>query len=137
MKTLIYLFFCLAIFSGCSDSSTNPDPSGSYSYTAYNSSGSQIVTGWMTINFDFENNITGEWHFSAIGSPENIGPHTGDGELVGGKDDGIIWINLNPDWADNNVFLMDTVDDEIFSGQWQYTGFPGIINSGTFTTTRN
>ncbi len=137
MKTLIILSFCIFISLACSDNSTNPYPSGSYAYRAYDSSQNQIVTGWMTIEFDSENNITGEWHLSSIGNPENIGPHTGDGELEGSKDDGVIWINLNPGWVDNNVFLMDTVDDEIFSGQWQYTGFPGVINSGLFTTTRN
>lgn len=137
MKTLIILSFSIFISLACSDNSTNPYPSGSYTYRAFDSAENQIVTGWMTINFDLENNIRGEWHFTSIGNPQNIGPHTGNGQLEGSRDNGVIWINLNPDWADNNVFLKDTVDNEIFSGHWEYAGFAGIINSGTFTTTRN
>jgi len=42
-------------------------------------------------------------------------------------------INLNPEWADNNVFLEGTIDGNKITGNWVYSGFGGVMNHGTYS----
>lgn len=137
MPTIKLFVIILCIFnlfcSWCDDPITGPDtPEGSYTYTAYDSTGTKIVTGWMKIEFDDSVNVSGEWKFDKIGNPENIGPQVGSGKLVGMYDEPQISINLNPNWADNNVFLHGEYGEDKIEGEWMYTGFPGVINRGEF-----
>ncbi len=45
-------------------------------------------------------------------------------------------INLNPDYVDNNVFLLGVLEGTKMNGRWMYTGFPGVVNEGTFKALR-
>jgi hypothetical protein len=128
------IFFCIfnILCSWC-DSNNDPDtPEGSYTYTAYDSTGVKIVEGWMKLVFDDSVNVSGKWNFKKIGNPENIGPQVGSGKLVGWFDEPTISINLNPNWADNNVFFHGDYSENIIEGEWMYSGFPGVINKGMF-----
>lgn len=129
------IVFCIfnLLCSLCDDSINGPDtPEGSYTYTAYDSTGVKIVTGWMKIVFDDSVNVSGEWKFDKIGNPENIGPQVGSGNLMGIYNEPEISINLNPNWADNNVFLNGDYSEDKISGEWTFSGFPGVINRGKF-----
>ena len=56
----------------------------------------------------------------------------GWGVLRGTRDQNRIWINLDPDMFDNNTFLRGVVTGNIISGVWEYAGFPGVMDHGTF-----
>ncbi len=86
MKNPCALFALLfaTLWVGCGGSPTETVPFGAFAYTSYDTTGVALVTGWFTMNFSDSNTISGEWHFRPIGNPENIGPQTGDGTLVGG-----------------------------------------------------
>jgi len=107
-------------------------PAGAYAYTGLDSTGVKIVTGWIKIVFDDSTHISGEWELDKIGNPQNIGPQVGSGNLVGSMVNNQLHLNLNPQYKDNNVFLICPYDDQKLTGIWNYAGFPGIINYGTF-----
>ncbi len=91
------------------------------------------TVGSFSIEYGASVSISGEWNFSAIGNPVNIGPQTGEGEYIGTIENNKLRINLNPEWDDNNVNLVGIIDGNTISGDWIYSGFPGALNYGTFT----
>jgi hypothetical protein len=107
-------------------------PEATYKYIGYDSMGVKIVKGWIKIVFVASNYISGEWQIEKIGDPQNIGPQVGEGSLVGNVENNQLFLNLNPNYVDNNVFLICPYDDRKLTGKWNYSGFPGIINYGTF-----
>lgn len=131
MKTAyLYLFIAISLFlMNCNQ------PTGSISvlrYTSYDSSGTPLVTGWFTMDFSDSVTISGEWHFKPIGNPNNIGPQTGDGRLVGGVRNGLVWVGLNPQVVDNNIQLSGTLQGERYSGRWIWFSYAGSTNAGSF-----
>lgn len=122
-------------------SCSEPDdgiPSGSYSYTAYDSLHTKVITGWFTMLMDSDSTITGEWHFSNVGDVrDDIGPQLGDGTLAGFRTGDLISIGLNPDIVDNNVFLIGSEESGIIAGGWTWATIAGISNWGTFTALRH
>lgn len=107
-------------------------PDGAYAYTGYDSTGVKIVCGWIKFEFDDSTTISGEWELDKIGEPQNIGPQVGSGQLVGNVQNSQLYLDLNPQFMDNNVFLTSPNDDQKLEGKWTYAGFPGIINYGSF-----
>jgi hypothetical protein len=61
----------------------------------------------------------------------------GSGNLVGHFEGDKIGLNLNPDYIDNNVLLAGTIYYWGISGAWNYIGFPGVLNQGTFRAVRS
>ncbi len=133
------VFFALLVaiqWAGCKQTSSETIPSGAYAYTSYDSGGIALVSGWFTIIVSDSISVSGEWHFKPIGSPQRIGPQTGDGKLVGGNDRGQVWIELNPQIRNNNLQLNGTLAQGQFAGQWTWISYSGITNQGTFKAVR-
>ncbi len=107
-------------------------PAGAYAYTGFDSTGVKIVTGWIKIVFEDSTHISGEWELDKIGNPQKIGPQIGSGNIVGNIVNDQLHLNLNPQYVDNNVFLTCPYNDQKLIGRWSYTGFPGVINYGSF-----
>ncbi|UCH65081.1 MAG: hypothetical protein JSW63_10795 [Ignavibacterium sp.] len=139
MKTLIISIsglLAISIFSSCNDNgSSSPSTSDTYLYKSYDSTGSLIAEGEFTVNHHESGELTGRWNFQQRGSHSNCGPQFGSGNLVGGIDEDIMWINLNPQMADNNCYLYGNRNRNMFSGEWRWTTFSGITNKGPFTAT--
>ncbi len=114
------------------DPSTDPTQGGRYQYASYDSSGILVVHGWFKLTFVNSESVSGEWHFAPVGNPRDIGPQTGDGTLAGGFHDGKLWIDLNPQFRDNNLLLSGTLDGNRYSGEWAWISFVGITSTGTF-----
>lgn len=111
-------------------------PEGAYAYTGFDSTGVKIVTGWIKIVCEDSIHLSGEWNLEKIADPQNIGPQVGSGTLIGNFENNQLFLNLNPDYVDNNVFLICPYDDQKLTGKWNYSGFPGIINYGSFVAER-
>jgi len=122
---------------GC-DGMTGPGsiPDGGYAYTGFGSDGAVIVRGWLTLDLANPARVTGAWHLDPVGSPQNIGPQTGDGQILGQMSDGTLNVDLNPGNADNNVFLTGPVGGNAFRGRWTYSSFAGVVNEGSFEALR-
>ena len=112
-------------------------PDGAFAYTGFDSTGVKIVQGWIKFEFDDSTSISGDWELDKIGNPQNIGPQVGSGNLMGSMVNDQLHLNLNPQYKDNNVFLICPYDDQKLIGTWNYAGFPGIINYGTFVAEKN
>lgn len=134
MKKFITIILVLSMclyFYDCTKDDINIH--GTHRYIAHDSTGITIVTGHLSISFEDSSNLSGEWELEQIGNPENIGPQTGNGTLIGGINQDTIWINLNPNYMDNNVQLNGILQNGGFNGEWISIGYPGILNKGSFT----
>ncbi len=137
---------------GCSILTGSHHSGSTYTYAAFDSTGASIVKGTLTLHFKdtaedtiayndrYKYQITGSWKLESSHSKAETGPQTGSGDLSGsvGKD-GTVWINLNPDWVDNNVFLYGRFKDQQHNdleGKWMWSGFVGYINGDRFTALR-
>jgi hypothetical protein len=137
MRRLLVLLVLFSILTGCNkDNRVQSVPSRTFQYLAFDTIGSLIVNGWMTMSIQDSSHITGEWHFKKVGNPQNIGPQTGDGTLSGGFDNGQLRINLNPNYVDNNVVLQGQMQSTTYNGTWIWSGYPGLLNRGNFHAMR-
>ena len=132
----IHHLLILLIWFSCSkntDPIIEPDANRSYYYQSFDSDNNLVVTGWLKIEFNNEDEISGTWNFQKIGNPENIGPQTGEGDLVGGRiNQDSIWIELNPQFIDNNLQLIGKYTPNQFKGKWLWISLVGITNQGYF-----
>ncbi len=130
----------LALLLSCeqnvSETSLTPVPEGAYRYTAYNEKGTLAVKGWLTIEFDDLHQLHGEWHSVEVGDASRMGPQVGDGRLVGSIEDGQIWIELNPEYRDNNVSLTGSLSRSGLKGTWTWSTFVGVTSQGRFEAVR-
>jgi len=135
-STLIILLMIISSL-GCKDNIVILPTSPSYSYLATDSSGIPLVQGLLTLSWK-DSTITGTWKLSKIGNAQNTGPQIGNGTLRGTIHNGIYYIDMNPGWADNNVFLIGRIEDEIFlRGSWTWSTIVGPTNGGTFEAKEN
>lgn len=148
MQARLFLFLLVATFFlsfvACTDKGDLPlgnlQPGGTgttYLYKAYNSKGELAVSGTMKTTVVEASSVAGTWSFVAVLPSEKVGPQTGTGTLTGSIQKSSISINLNPGWADNNVFLQGTVSSDSITGRWMWSTFIGPTAEGSFIATRS
>lgn len=108
---------------------------GRYTYRAYDSAGTDIVTGIVFLRTTDSTSLTGTWDLFKIGEPVGIGPQTGHGSLTGSAGEEVT-INLNPRVADDNVILTGELKRGRISGKWQWMTLSGVSARGRFVMTR-
>jgi hypothetical protein len=142
MKTLTayLLAFVLSFYAlDCSGKKNVPQakrfPLGEYQYTGYDENGVKVVEGRLSITSLEAEQVKGTWEFKQIGEGKRIGPQVGSGDLVGSVNGKEVYINLNPNWADNNVNLRGKVEGNRYRGSWSHDGFAGSMSAGTFEAT--
>jgi hypothetical protein len=114
----------------CEDSDT--PITGTYRYTA-SESGTPVVSGLLHLDEVSLTRVRGRWEFARIGSSNvEVGPQIGSGPLEGSFDGTVISIDLNPGFADNNVFLSGTFQGTTLRGEWNFSGIAGPVSQGTF-----
>jgi len=116
----------------------NPGPRdttllGTYQYTGYDSLGAVLITGTLKFKGVDSVSVRGNWE---LHGPEGYGPQIGIGTFEGWIDGGVIVLNLNPGWADNNVFLYGELHGGIYSGQWDWVTFIGPTYTGSFNAVK-
>ena len=139
-RIIFILVLSLLIFNRCKQASETvvfDVPQGSYAYFGYDTSSTLVAKGWFKYEYEDSVNIKGHWKFKKIGNPGNIGPQDGEGELVGMISDTSVSINLQPNFADNNIILVGKFDNKYIYGNWQWVTFAGITNSGKFNSMKN
>ena len=78
-----------------------------YVYNALDTSGTERVRGVLFVTMEDSTRLSGFWNLEATGNGQgSIGPQVGSGTLEGFLEGAEIQINLNPDYADNNIFLL-------------------------------
>lgn len=140
--TIYSLVFMLGFYAlDCSGKKNNNAPSskvfplGEYQYTGYDEGGAKVVEGRLSIISRNGDELKGTWELKQIGELSRIGPQVGSGGLVGSVHDTEVALNLNPNMNDDNVNLRGKVEGKRYKGTWSYSGFAGVISSGTFEAT--
>jgi len=110
---------------------------GNFTYQSYDSLGNLIVSGWFEIEFIDSTQVEGSWHLNNLSNRKDIGLQDGDGELIGTIERSSIVINLNPQYADHNVYLNGTIKEDSIEGQWTWSTFIGPTNWGSFRAVKN
>jgi len=136
--------YVLACSTPKSIEQTKPFPVGDYQYTGSDKKGDKIVEGRLSITSvesrriksEETIQIKGNWQLNKVGNQEQIGPQVGSGELDGSIIEGEIYLDLNPNISDSNVILRGTIEGRRFHGTWNFKGYAGTINQGTFEATR-
>lgn len=148
MRISTLFLLCAVLLGACRSFSerSSDSPAGTYSYVAYDADGEKVVAGVLQIGAirGVENRsylLEGTWDMKAVGnSKEEIGPQLGKGRLIGTVDaDGSYWIDLNPDFRDNNVMLHGQIAGRIYEeieGEWQHVTLIGPANEGSFEAVR-
>lgn len=125
-------------------STNGVDPRGSLKsavlhYSAVSAQGVPLLAGSLRLAIHADSTATGTWAIDWVAGADTtarVGPQVGSGTFSGQLlADGSVQLNLNPLYADNNVFLNATVTADGFSGQWSWSGLPGTLSSGRFTAT--
>jgi hypothetical protein len=130
------LSFCLAAFSA--------EISRTYSYKGFDTNGTLLVTGVITLRVDDANKVTGDWKLQVLDKTKSkqLGQQDGSGKIGGKLNGGRIFLNLNPDPGDfgDNVYLDGTITTaNIFkiNGTWGHYGYyAGKIIEGNFEMAR-
>ena len=111
---------------------------GEYNYYVYDSGGSKIAEGTLSITSLENNQLKGQWNLKAVGNTKTkniellLGKSQFEGMLKGGK----ISITSNPGMNDNNVFLNGEFHENELKGTWNCSTFAGPISKGKFEAKR-
>lgn len=135
--TPVMVLLAVAAIIACDDPSLPPaggDPSGAYGYVA-RSGLIPVVTGTVTLLVDEDSAVTGSWELRRVPSSDStiqVGPQLGSGTLAGRLNaSGIVAVDLNPGWADNNVFLaLGGATPNRLTGTWDHSTFIGPVAGG-------
>jgi hypothetical protein len=123
-------------FFRCSNGSpAQPDTfgPGTYEYSGFDSGGKKVISGKLVLTEIKGRSIKGTWDLKQVGPGEKLGPQIGTGDFAGSIEaDGAININLNPNWADNNIFLNGRFVNGELKGDWHFSTFVGPTTKGTF-----
>ena len=106
---------------------------GVYRYVGYDSSGRAVITGTLAFIRVEETTVSGSWDFEG---PDGYGPQVGSGTFEGSRDGFFFDLNLNPGWADNNVYLHGEWKNGTYRGMWEYATFVGPTNTGRFAAVK-
>lgn len=126
-----------ALLVGCHDLSVQAptaDLGGVYGYVAQ-AGNADVVTGIVRLQVQDDSSVTGTWELQRVpGSDTSItvGPQLGSGTLQGRRSAHGVWLDLNPGWADNNVFLalLPEVANTL-SGTWDHSTIVGPVAGGS------
>jgi hypothetical protein len=109
---------------------------GVLQYRASSLQGTELLAGTLRLAVHADSTVTGTWQIDWVAGADTtapVGPQVGHGTLSGRQiADGSVQLNLNPFYADNNVFLSATVTVAGLSGEWSWSGFAGPIANGRF-----
>ena len=142
MRTRSSHALLLALTLACSTNGVAPRwslKSAMLRYNAASAQGVSLLAGSLSLAIHADSTVTGTWVIDWVAGADTtarVGPQVGTGTFGGQQfADGSVQLNLNPLYADNNVFLSATVTRDGFSGEWSWSGLPGVLSSGRFTAT--
>jgi hypothetical protein len=150
----LFAALALALAAACDEAPVGPgaqvclqgvfgpaDIVGTLDYVAYADSGARLLEGTLTVMGQANQHIAGSWdiHWAAgadTTNPNTVGPQVGTGDLIGAVQDTVVFVNLTPTFADDNVELDACVTAGGFAGVWRHIGAAGEIAHGPVTAIR-
>jgi hypothetical protein len=102
--------------------------------------GQLLLVGTVTLDVRPDSSLAGSWVIRwapGADTTATVGPQVGTGTLHGRYDGERTQIDLNPGWADNNVYLLAAAADHgQLTGQWQHSTLIGPVAQGRFELRR-
>ncbi len=128
----------LALLLGCAGTSTESATSrtNGFRYLGRSAAGVPVLTGRIELAFPDDSTVTGTWAIGWIPGADTtleVGPQVGSGTLVGRRMGDSLLIEMNPNWADNNVALKAFSTADGYTGHWTWSAFDGPRSGGSFT----
>jgi len=141
MRALALGVVCAGVLvAACGGDSVAPLQGGILRYRASSAQGAPLLVGSLTLEVHADSTVTGSWRIAWVAGADTtaaVGPQVGSGALSGRQyADGSLQLDLDPLYADNNVFLSATPVVTGLSGSWSWSGFAGPLAGGRFTLTR-
>jgi len=135
------ILVCTLAVAACSGDVNAPRASLSRNHTlrydAYTDQFRPLLSGSFDLVVHEDSTVTGNWIInwvSGVDTTTPVGPQVGSGALQGRLwPDTTVWLNLNPNYFDYNVFLVGAATVNGLAGRWDYSGFPGTLAHGRFT----
>lgn len=127
LTNIAIAFLLLFIINGCDDKKESNDI---FQYSGFSNLGIKIIEGSFSIEYGDTSSINGEWNFNAIDSSFLF--IAGAGEYIGTLVNNEIWIDLNIDINIPNYLLEGTVEENIITGNWIFTGAGAEMSTGNF-----
>lgn len=131
----------LLLCSACSGGPSAPAAmrAGGFAYSASTPAGDPILNGRISFEFTDDSTVTGTWSITWVEGADTtleVGPQVGSGLLVGTRHGDTMMIQLNPNYADNNVGLVAVPTAKGWRGEWEWVAFAGPRSRGPFTAYR-
>jgi len=123
--------------AACSDASEAFEFSdGTLRYEATTTVGLPLLEGELRLRYPTDSTVAGTWSIRRLPGADpslEVGPQVGTGTLIGIRDGHTLNLDLNPNWADNNVMLTGEAAAGALRGRWTWSAFTGPRASGRFT----
>jgi hypothetical protein len=141
MRASILAAACLSL-AACVSETSNPAPDrsatdASLQYVIKTETGDPLLVGQLKMDVLEDSTISGTWSSHWVPGADRsieVGDQIGDGTLAGRQsEDGLVYIDLNPGYADNNVTLVATPIGGGFTGTWHWSTIAGIRTQGRFS----
>ncbi len=126
-------FIAFIFFIGCTG--VSGPTYDTYNYRAYDQSDRLVVVGDLVFHQLDTVHVKGAWQMLNVNGAEMTGISEAFGRFEGQLKADSLYIDLNPQWRDNNVILYGQFKNGIYQGKWQHIGFPGVMNEGRFEAT--
>lgn len=130
----------IGLIGGCSANGVAPRgplKSAVLHYSAASAQGAPLLAGSLRLVVHDDSTVTGTWAIDWVAGADTttpVGPQVGSGTFSGQLyGDGSVALNLNPLFADNNVFLNASATVAGLSGAWSWSGIAGPLASGRFS----
>ena len=138
MRPLVLLASTLLLAACEGDFASTPDGTEQiWAYTATTPGGVVLVSGTFRVIAEGRD-FKGSWATHLVLPNADVGPQVGTGTLRGSWDiEGqTIGLDLNPGWADNNVFLTGRFVGRDLEGTWVHSTLTGPRVAGEFVARR-
>jgi len=110
-----------------------------FDYVACDAEGRPLLVGQLALDFATDGSISGTWRIGwAPGADRDaqVGPQVGEGQVRGVLANGQAQLDMNPGWADNNVYLSGALGPGGIGGAWSWSTLLGHVSGGAFMARR-
>jgi len=113
-----------------------PPHAGIWNYSGFDTNGSLVVTGWMSLSAQ-TNPIKGIFRFDRAGSGSTAGHLIGSGAFEGFATNNFVGLEETPRVIDGQFRLGGEIDVNLYTGRWVLgPTFAGGFFEGTFSAER-
>ena len=135
MKRMFLIIIFLTFLNVSCKKDTSPIPSipeGTFDFRGLDTTGIQIYSGWLTVNFTDSINLTGKWRFTQRINPQKAKYEVLEGYVTGSVEEKRTVISLKTDIHHYSINLVGFIENNIIEGEWYRKDYLFWGDSGPF-----